>query len=115
MQSDEIERSVKNEIDALKKFKHENIIKMIDYKFATDGGRSVAYLLFPYTTGGSLRDVLNNMLKNPSQPWKLMNILSDFCDICRAINVLHTYSPAYVHRDIKPEVKKNCAINVGSK
>jgi serine/threonine protein kinase len=105
IQSAELQRSAETEIDALKKFRHENIIKMIDYTFANESGKGqIALILLPFTPGGSLRDVINHQLKFQlhSRP-KLMLTLSQFLDVCRALNVLHSYSPGYVHRDIKPE------------
>jgi serine/threonine protein kinase len=105
LQSAELQRSAETEIDSLKKFRHENIIKMIDYTFANESGKGqIALILLPFTPGGSLRDVINHQLKFQlhSKP-KLMATLSQFLDVCRALSVLHTYSPAFVHRDIKPE------------
>lgn len=78
---------------------------MVDYTFANESGKGqIALILLPYTPGGSLRDVINHQLKFQvqSRP-KLLPTLSQFLDVCRALNVLHTHSPAYVHRDIKPE------------
>jgi serine/threonine kinase 16 len=104
MQSSDLQKVTKNEIDSLQKFQHPNIIKMIDFSFSHEPGKGqVAYLLFPYTSKGSLRDILNNQLKGASRP-QLFNVLCGFRDICKAVNVLHTFKPAYVHRDIKPEV-----------
>lgn len=103
MQSSDLQKVTKNEIDSLQKFQHHNIIKMIDFSFAHEPGKGqVAYLLFPFTSKGSLRDILNTQLKSSSRP-QLFNVLSGFRDICKAVNVLHSFSPAYVHRDIKPE------------
>jgi serine/threonine kinase 16 len=106
MQSEELHKSVENEIAALKRFQHENIIRMIDFVFQQESGRGrVAFLLFPFTPKGSLRDVLNVQLSSGGGPprGRLGRALKGFRDICKAINLMHTYSPPYVHRDIKPE------------
>lgn len=106
MQSAELQSSVENEIAALKRFQHPNIIRMLDFTFQQEYGRGrVAFLLFPFTTGGSLRDVLNGQLSTAAQTkGKLGIALRGFSEICKAVNLMHTHSPAYVHRDIKPEV-----------
>ena len=106
MQSEELQKSAENEIAALKRFQHDNIIRMLDFSFQQEYGRGrVAYLLFPFTTGGSLRDVLNDqMSSNAPIRGKLGSALRGFSDVCKAINSMHTYSPPFVHRDIKPEV-----------
>jgi serine/threonine kinase 16 len=61
-------------------------------------------MLFPLMSRGSLRDVLNIQMKSPhtSLP-SLIEVLVDFVAISEALNVLHTYQPAYVHQDLKPE------------
>ena len=104
-QSSTFERSVKNEIESFKRFRHVNILEMVDFIEIDNLGRgSIYYLLFPLVKNGSLRDVINIWINNESKRPTLNNILNDFRDICSAINVLHTFTPAYVHQDIKPEV-----------
>ena len=106
-QSSTFERSVKNEIDAFKRFRHSNILEMVDFIEVDNLGRgSIYYLLFPLIKNGSLRNILNTRINNESKRPNLNKILNDFRDICSAINVLHTFTPAYVHQDIKPEVIK---------
>ena len=106
IQSEEIQTSAENEIAALKRFQHDHIIRLLDFSFQQEYGRGrVAYLLFPYSSGGSLRDILNAQISSGSMPRdRLGDTLKGFLDICKAINLMHTYSPPYVHRDIKPEV-----------
>lgn len=105
MQSGELQSSTKTEIESLKKFQHPNIIKMIDFSFAFEPKKGqVAYILFPFSAKGSLRDLLNVQNQNPNFRPSLSGVISGFRDICSAVNVLHTYSSPFVHRDIKTEV-----------
>ena len=108
MQSAEQQKTAKSEIDALKRFQHENIIKMIDFTFGFEAEKGqIAFLLFPYTEGGSLRDVLTAKNAASGVRLQLATVLTGFIEVCHAINVLHSFSPPYVHRDIKPEVSVN--------
>jgi serine/threonine protein kinase len=104
MQSVELERIIAIEIEALKKFKHTNLIEMIDYVEIDSSTCKVMYILFPLAANGNLRQKLNNIMNNKIPRPSLFEVLKDFLDICIAINVLHNFSPNYVHQDIKPEV-----------
>lgn len=119
LQSPEFERSLYQEVDSFQRFKHANILRLIDSQVtaadASNGGQKVAYLLFPLMRRGTLRDELNRTIFKPTAqnplgsrmglrgPRALAKILSDFLGVVSAFNVLHTHSPAYVHQDIKPE------------
>lgn len=104
IQSAEVETMVQNEIGAFHKFKHKNIINLIDSTIITERSRRVAYLLFPLMQQGSLRHVLTTIGKPKDK--MLPNILKDFRKVCVAVNVLHTYKPSHVHLDIKLEVSE---------
>lgn len=110
VQSIENEHVVKTEIDAFCRFKHPNILTLIDYNVNNkEGGIRIAYLLFPIIRLGSLRNITNNRIEGGSTTWhkmkriNLYDTLVDFANICSAFNVLHTNIPSYVHQDIKPE------------
>jgi serine/threonine kinase 16 len=102
---------VKTEIDAFCRFKHPNILSLIDYNINNkEGGIRIAYLLFPLMRSGSLRSITNLRIENVnSGTWhklkkiNLYDTLVDFAAICSAFNVLHANSPSFVHQDIKPE------------
>jgi serine/threonine protein kinase len=129
LQSSDLERCAKTEIESFEKFHHPNILSLISFvkreermrssgssfgsseRSGAGGGSSnqmvqVMYLLFPLIENGSLRNILNRRERQilSSRP-KLREILTDFTAICEALNVLHTFQPAYVHQDIKPEVR----------
>jgi serine/threonine kinase 16 len=121
LQSDEFERSFKMELTAYQRFKHKNIVSMVDSMTvpATSSSFKVGYLLFPLMERGSLRDFLNRTVLavgtkdegigsvasgRHSSTAYLKRVLTDFLGIAEAFNVMHTFEPhAYVHQDIKPE------------
>eukprot|EP01041_Mallomonas_annulata_P001931 gene1931-3746_t len=104
IQSSTFERSVRAEIDAFKRFRHANILEMVDVVEHDNMGRgTVVYMLFPLAKSGNLRELLNNNLNGTSKRPNLKSILSDYRDICCALNLLHTFTPSYIHQDIKPE------------
>lgn len=128
MQTKECERTVAVEIEALCRFKHPCIVPLLassTNQNEASTGVKVAFLLFPYMKNGSLRTLLNRRLdaasdfgrsskskstrdsdsiQNSRLPGaSLRKILGDFADICGAFNCLHTFSPSYVHQDIKPD------------
>jgi interleukin-1 receptor-associated kinase 1 len=105
VQSHEFDVMVQNEVESFNKFKHKNIIKLIDVARKRDGNMTVVYILLPYIRNGSLRDLLNDVAGAKKQRQPIIEVLIKFGEICNAFNVLHTYSPhSYVHQDIKPEV-----------
>lgn len=99
----DVELVIKNELDSLNRFKHKNIIELIDSHSSVDNGAKVVYLLFPLCSGGSLRTYLNRTLEDNQAKYSLKNTLGDFCKICSAINLMHDFSPSYIHQDIKPD------------
>ncbi len=124
IQSSENECDAANEISSLKRFKHPNIIPLLDYiSNCTEGDRIVTYLLFPLMSKGSLRQVLNKQIECGKTGYRnkklssintssndlsvdrptIYGVLNDFISICSAYNLLHTSAPSYVHGDIKPE------------
>ena len=103
LQSEEFESIVKTEIESLQRFKHKNIIYLIDYvEIFENNDSKVAYLLFPFMERGSLRSHLSRKIHNNTIE-NLNDVLKSFVELCSAFKVLHTYSPSYVHQDIKPE------------
>jgi hypothetical protein len=102
LQSSEIEAIVDNEISAFHKFKHSNIIPLLDSTKVVESGQNAAYLLFPLMSRGSLRDVVS--ARGQQNERELAATLQSFRAICCAVNVLHVFQPSYVHQDIKLEV-----------
>ncbi len=94
-----------NEIQAFRRFKHRNILQLIDFhEVLESSNRKVMYLLLPYCHAGSLRNRLNDILENKVNKLSIRQTLVQFQQICEAVNVLHTFHPTtYIHQDIKPE------------
>lgn len=106
LQSPECVAIAKNEIDAFHRFQHSHILPLVDCVESTEQGRRVMYLLLPYCAQGSLRQVLTLQLQQHSgiSRLPLREVLYQFKQICEALQVLHAFSPSYVHQDIKPDV-----------
>lgn len=103
VQSSEFESIAQAEIDAFRRFKHPNILKMVAHLQQSEGSRRVTYILLPYIKKGSLRNTLTQVADGKLARPPLRSVLKDFVDICSAFNVLHSSQPEFVHQDIKPE------------
>lgn len=104
IQSPELERTVRAELDAFRRFQHPHILRLIDSRIDDIGGVQIAYLLFPLVKRGCLRDELNRtVLSRDGFKQSLVQKLRDFSGLLQAFDVLHSFSPPYVHQDIKPE------------
>ena len=99
VQSSEAEREVKKEVEMLVRFKHTNIIELLDSCFLYEGNSQIAYLLFPYYER-SLRHLLDDAHGRDTKI-PLLRILKQFKEICGAVEIIHSQN--FVHNDIKPE------------
>jgi len=107
VQCEEQNMLVANEIEAFHKFKHSHILKLIESSIQIDSNnQKVAHLIFPFACG-NLRNFLDSRLQNHVEPPNLFETLANFISICEAVCVLHSFIPAYVHQDIKPDVMLN--------
>ena len=106
VQTEEIQHSMRTELKALRQFQHPQILPLIDW-FETRNERNVQvfFLLFPLMKEGTLRDELNaSMASDPRREKKDINrVIRGFESICTAFHYMHTFSPKYIHQDIKPE------------
>jgi hypothetical protein len=102
--SKEMEDLIELEITSLNRFRHPNIIVLLGHIHVFENQRKVAYLAFPYISGGSLRDLLNMVMSGRQKAISAKQILQDFIQILSAVNTLHSFQPSYIHQDIKPEV-----------
>ena len=101
------QRSIFAELKSYMLFKHPHIMSLIDsFHEETSKGHVTHYLLFPLMKKGTLRNELNDGLKNDPQRLQkdIGKVLLDFQKICSALNYMHTLTPTkYIHQDIKPE------------
>lgn len=94
------------EIDYYKKFKHRNIIELIDSTFRGSADivvntTSEALILLPFYQAGTLHDYLGlRSLRKHYLDTK--TVLRIFSEICNAIEYLHNFKPEPIaHRDLK--------------
>lgn len=80
----------KDEIRAVEKLSHENIVKLVDYNLESDP----PYLVTEYCSGGSLPNAKPFWREQPTIALKL------FKQIC--VGVAEAHAKGIIHRDIKP-------------
>lgn len=108
--------AAKREILYHREFRHPNLLPLLDAAILQEpqqGATAIhAYLLFPFCTGGSLRDALNHRLgldigtprtgSTPvPNPWPERQLLRLFRGVVLGVRELHQHKPALAHRDIK--------------
>lgn len=78
------------EIEAYRRFRHPNIIKILDSAVVQDDGGAgkVVYLLLPYYSKGNLQDAISNGAKFTEK-----RILELFLGTCLAVQAMHHYRP----------------------
>lgn len=105
IQSEDSELGIKNEIEALKRFKHPNMVTFLAHKYSMDRSQNsrVVYLLFPLIQSGNLRQHLNAILLKEQSKFDFLHLLKCFKGITEALLLMHNYNPSYVHNDLKPE------------
>lgn len=103
MQDAEAEKIFDTELTALKTFQHLGIVRLLDYTKEWESGVHIGYFLFPLYREGSLRNKLDAVLAGKAPKPGITTVLSQFAQICDALNTLHSHNPSFVHQDIKPE------------
>ncbi|QDZ25946.1 serine/threonine-protein kinase [Chloropicon primus] len=94
----------KNEIDVMHKFKHANLLSLVDSEAkrgtAKDQSQNVVHLLFLAYKDGTVVDLVER-----SQNIHPVVVLNIFLQVCRGCQCMHGSGKAgggYAHRDIKP-------------
>ncbi|KAH8100052.1 Pkinase-domain-containing protein [Cristinia sonorae] len=85
-------RQAMREVEAYRRFKHPNIIRILDSAVVQDpsGDGQIVYLFLPLYKRGNLQDAINANLINRSQfPEKEMLLL--FKGTCEAVRAMHDY------------------------
>lgn len=88
-------------------FRHDNIIRVIavgEEKLpaaAGGGAGKVLLFLFPYISGGTLQDRIDDT-RAGREPMTSVEILLLFRQICNGVHKMHSHDPPYAHRDLKP-------------
>ncbi|KAK1216236.1 Serine/threonine-protein kinase env7 [Marasmius sp. AFHP31] len=82
------------EVEAYRRFKHPNIIKILDSAVVQDpdGEGKIVYLFLPLYKGGNLQDSINSNVVNNTH-FSERDMLRLFKGTCEAIRAMHTYRP----------------------
>lgn len=89
----------RREADTVAKLEHKNILPIYEYSEAGVDGQRLAYLVMPYIRGGTLRERIDEMMRNGVQ-FDLKLVASYISQVADALSYAH--SLGVVHRDIKP-------------
>jgi serine/threonine-protein kinase len=89
------QRQFLREARILHTLRHPNLPMVKDYFLIADQGQ---YLVMDYVEG----DDLQTMLDQSVGPLAISQVIQWLCEICEALNYLHSQSPPVIHRDIKP-------------
>lgn len=85
-------------------FSHPNLMPLIDWGFvnadSVEQRGQHALLLFPYMSGGSLRELIDARVLG-GRGLGEDEILRIFAGVCAGVAVLHSANPPVAHRDIK--------------
>ncbi len=114
-QTREALEGAKREMAYHRELRHPNLLPLLDaaiqqqHPVASSSTGIHAYLLFPYLSGGSLRDEIDRRVIRPIATtgapgsWPENVLLRLFWGVCLGVRELHEHKPALAHKDIKPE------------
>jgi len=106
-QTSEQLQGAQHEVDIMKEFKHDNILKLIDFQLRespSSKGDKEMLILMPFFRNGTLLNILhkNRLSGKEDTNWNEMNILVLFSGICKAVREFHMHEPPFAHYDLKP-------------
>lgn len=78
---------------------HPNLVRYYGHAVQNEGRAKEVVLLFELCTGGHLLDLLNRCEGALTEE----RIVAVFKDVCKAVALLHSFSPPIQHRDLKVE------------
>ncbi|TFK33205.1 Pkinase-domain-containing protein [Crucibulum laeve] len=83
------------EVEAYRRFKHPNIIRILDSAVVQDpeGEGKIVYLFLPLYKRGNLQDAINTNLVN-NRHFSEQEMLRLFKGTCEAVRAMHTYRPS---------------------
>jgi molecular chaperone DnaK (HSP70) len=96
-------KDIFSEVTLACQLRHENIISIYDAAEITDfeDGKSHAYFVMEYVSGGDLEQYHNSFVEN-NMFMPIERSLDLIRQILRGLNTLHSANPPIVHRDLKP-------------
>ncbi len=94
------------EAEMMKRFNHENIIKLLGWALVGEADlvhnrTSEAILVLPFYSRGTLAHELETRAAS-CRPLREPQLLRIFLGVCAAVRELHVADPVLAHRDIKP-------------
>lgn len=97
-------KEIFSEVTLASQLRHENIISIYDAAEITDfeDGKSHAYFVMEYVSGGDLEEFLNSFIQN-DMFMPVGRSLDLIKQILMGLNTLHSANPPIVHRDLKPK------------
>lgn len=91
-------RNALKEIEAHRRFDHPNLMPLLD---CTTTSKSVAWMVFPLCSRGSLRVLIDAKSLRGTDAWSPLEFSRLFEGTCKGVAAIHAKGMA--HRDIKPE------------
>ncbi|KAI0029348.1 Pkinase-domain-containing protein [Vararia minispora EC-137] len=78
------------EVEAYRRFRHPNIIRILDTAVVQDGEGKIVYLFLPVYKRGNLQDEINRHMQAGTH-YSERHILQLFKGTCEAVRAMHTY------------------------
>jgi len=100
-QTEELFAAAKKEIDILKNYKQENLLKLFDFEFKRNASGQEVFTLLPFHKRGTVQDILYAK-REKSQYFSEQEVLKMFLQTCKAVSEFHKQKPPLAHNDIKP-------------
>jgi len=100
--SSEDEQIALNEVKYCQKFRHANIIELIEHCVKSKGHLSEVWLVFPFYKRGTLYDEFQRLkaVDKRFEPEKIVKLIGGLCE---GVKAFHDYSHfPLAHRDLKP-------------
>ncbi|KAF5359689.1 hypothetical protein D9756_003082 [Leucocoprinus leucothites] len=96
------------EVEAYRRFKHPNIIRILDSAVVQDpeGEGQIVYLFLPLYKRGNLQDAINANVVN-GQHFPEQKMVRLFKGACEAVRAMHTYRPSPRSAALPPTGKQN--------
>ncbi|EAU85469.1 other/NAK protein kinase [Coprinopsis cinerea okayama7 len=102
------------EVEAYRRFKHPNIIRILDSAVVQDpeGEGQIVYLFLPLYKRGNLQDAINANLVN-NRHFSEQDMLRLFRGTCLAVRAMHEYRPTSARSAIRTDPQRSNSTNSG--
>lgn len=102
-QSEELVNATTKEIEILKNFRNENLLRLLNYEVERIPNGQVTRILMPVYQRGTLDSLIQDH-NSPIRPRYLRekDMLRMFISVCNGVKEFHKRNPPLAHNDIKP-------------